>query len=150
MQTMNQLMRDALDSKTFVDGIKRQALEFPAHAINPERYEGESRTERRAPQGPANLDKGHRAVAGLHRETLPMAITGEAGHGGQHIHDDDERDDQHQGARDHFDAFPPGARREYLEWITSAKAEATRAKRIAEASAWIAEGKKRNWKYENC
>jgi hypothetical protein len=48
MQTINQLMRDALDSKTFVDGIKLQALEFPAHAINPERYAGESRTERRA------------------------------------------------------------------------------------------------------
>jgi uncharacterized protein YdeI (YjbR/CyaY-like superfamily) len=55
-----------------------------------------------------------------------------------------------QGVRDRFDAFPPGARREYLEWITAAKAEATRAKRIAQACEWIAEGKKRNWKYENC
>ncbi len=53
-------------------------------------------------------------------------------------------------ARECFDAFPPGARREYLEWITTAKAEATRAKRIAEAAAWIAEGKRRNWKYEDC
>ena len=52
--------------------------------------------------------------------------------------------------RAHFDAFPPGAQREYLEWITTAKADATRAKRIAQACEWIAEGKKRNWKYEGC
>jgi Bacteriocin-protection, YdeI or OmpD-Associated/Domain of unknown function (DU1801) len=53
-------------------------------------------------------------------------------------------------ARTQFDAFPPGAQREYLEWITTAKAEVIRAKRIAQACEWIAEGKKRNWKYENC
>ncbi len=55
-----------------------------------------------------------------------------------------------QGAQPNYEAFPPGARREYLEWITTAKAEATRAKRIAQACDWIAEGKKRNWKYEGC
>jgi uncharacterized protein YdeI (YjbR/CyaY-like superfamily) len=49
-----------------------------------------------------------------------------------------------------FDAMPPGARREYLEWVTEAKREETRAKRIAQAAEWIAEGKKRNWKYESC
>ena len=55
-----------------------------------------------------------------------------------------------QGVRERFDAMPPGARREYLEWITQSKREETRAKRIATAAEWIAEGKKRNWKYENC
>ena len=49
-----------------------------------------------------------------------------------------------------FDAFPPGARRDYLEWITEAKQAATRDKRIAQAVEWMAEGKKRNWKYEKC
>lgn len=53
-------------------------------------------------------------------------------------------------ARGQFDAMPPGAQREYLEWITEAKRPETRAKRIAQASEWIAEGKKRNWKYESC
>ena len=53
-------------------------------------------------------------------------------------------------AKDHFEAFAPSHRREYLEWVTTAKAEATRAKRIAQAVEWIAEGRKRNWKYENC
>jgi uncharacterized protein YdhG (YjbR/CyaY superfamily) len=53
-------------------------------------------------------------------------------------------------ARANFDAFPPGARREYLEWIVDAKQPATRAKRIAQAAEWIAEGKKRNWKYDSC
>lgn len=53
-------------------------------------------------------------------------------------------------AKDNFAHFAPSHRREYLEWVTTAKAEATRAKRIAQAVEWIAEGKKRNWKYENC
>ena len=49
-----------------------------------------------------------------------------------------------------FDAFPPGCRREYIDWITGAKRPETRARRVAEAVAWMAEGKRRNWKYENC
>lgn len=49
-----------------------------------------------------------------------------------------------------FDGFPPSARRDYLEWITEAKREETRVKRIAQAVEWLAEGKKRNWKYETC
>lgn len=53
-------------------------------------------------------------------------------------------------AKASYEAFPPSARREYLEWIVDAKRDETRAKRIAQAVEWIAEGKKRNWKYENC
>lgn len=53
-------------------------------------------------------------------------------------------------ARTNFDAFPPGAQRDYLEWVVEAKRPETRAKRIATATEWIAEGKKRHWKYENC
>ena len=49
-----------------------------------------------------------------------------------------------------FEAFSPGARREYSEWIVDAKQPATRERRIAQAVDWIAEGKKRNWKYEKC
>ena len=49
-----------------------------------------------------------------------------------------------------YDAFAPSCRREYLEWITEAKREETRSSRIAQAVVWLAEGKKRNWKYENC
>ena len=49
-----------------------------------------------------------------------------------------------------FDSFPPSARREYLEWVVDAKRPETRAKRIAQAVEWLAEGKKRNWKYESC
>lgn len=47
-----------------------------------------------------------------------------------------------------FDAFSPSHRREYLEWITEAKQEATRDRRVAQALEWLAEGKARNWKYE--
>ena len=54
------------------------------------------------------------------------------------------------GARKIFDAFTPGQQREYVEWIVEAKREATRASRVAQAVEWIAEGKTRNWKYQNC
>lgn len=49
-----------------------------------------------------------------------------------------------------YDGFPPGQRREYLEWVTDAKRPETRAKRISQAVEWMAEGKRRNWKYESC
>ncbi|QNN65176.1 YdeI/OmpD-associated family protein [Sphingomonas rhizophila] len=53
-------------------------------------------------------------------------------------------------ARATLDGFSSSARRDYLEWIAEAKQDATRAKRIATAVEWLAEGKKRHWKYENC
>lgn len=46
-----------------------------------------------------------------------------------------------------YEAFSPSAKREYIEWLTEAKAESTRTKRLATAVEWIADGKKRNWKY---
>lgn len=49
-----------------------------------------------------------------------------------------------------FDGMAPSHRREYLEWIVEAKRPETRAKRVAQAAEWLAEGKKRNWKYESC
>ena len=57
---------------------------------------------------------------------------------------------QSPAAKAAFDAFPPGCRREYIEWIAGAKRPETRARRVSEAVAWMAEGKRRNWKYENC
>ena len=48
-----------------------------------------------------------------------------------------------------FSAFAPSQRREYLEWITDAKRPKTRERRIAQAIAWMAEGRQRNWKYQN-
>jgi len=49
-----------------------------------------------------------------------------------------------------FDSFPPSARRDYVEWVVEAKRPETRAKRIATAVEWMAEGKRRHWKYEAC
>ena len=49
-----------------------------------------------------------------------------------------------------FAAFSPSCKREYVEWIAGAKRSETRDKRIATAVEWIAEGKQRNWKYQNC
>jgi hypothetical protein len=49
-----------------------------------------------------------------------------------------------------FAAFSPSCRREYNEWIASAKRPETRDSRIATAVEWITEGKQRNWKYQNC
>ena len=58
--------------------------------------------------------------------------------------------DGNSAARATFDGFAPSCRREYVQWVVDAKRPETRAKRIAQAVEWMAEGKKRNWKYENC
>ena len=50
-------------------------------------------------------------------------------------------------ARATFEGFPPSHRREYIEWITEAKRDETRQKRLAQTIEWLAEGKQRNWKY---
>jgi uncharacterized protein YdeI (YjbR/CyaY-like superfamily) len=47
-----------------------------------------------------------------------------------------------------FEEFAYSHKKEYLEWITEAKTEETRLKRMTTAIEWIAEGKGRNWKYE--
>jgi uncharacterized protein YdeI (YjbR/CyaY-like superfamily) len=46
-----------------------------------------------------------------------------------------------------FEAFTNGNKKEYVHWITEAKTDDTRNKRIATAVEWMAEGKIRNWKY---
>ncbi|HAB16005.1 MAG TPA: hypothetical protein DCE44_06110 [Verrucomicrobiales bacterium] len=48
-----------------------------------------------------------------------------------------------------FTKFSPSHRREYIEWITEAKREETRQKRLATSLQWLAEGKPRHWKYMN-
>lgn len=58
--------------------------------------------------------------------------------------------DKAPSAKSNFDAFAPSHRREYLEWVGEAKQASTRQKRIASAVEWLSEGKRRNWKYENC
>jgi uncharacterized protein YdeI (YjbR/CyaY-like superfamily) len=50
-------------------------------------------------------------------------------------------------AREAFEGFSPSHRREYVEWITEAKQEATRLRRLETTIAWLEEGKPRNWKY---
>lgn len=49
-----------------------------------------------------------------------------------------------------FEKLAPSKKRDYVEWITEAKSEDTRTRRLATAIEWMAEGKSRNWKYENC
>jgi hypothetical protein len=46
-----------------------------------------------------------------------------------------------------FHALAPGYRREYVEWIVEAKTDETRDRRLAQALAWIAQGKTRHWKH---
>jgi uncharacterized protein YdeI (YjbR/CyaY-like superfamily) len=47
-----------------------------------------------------------------------------------------------------YDAFSPSHKREYLEWITEAKATDTRQRRVGQAIEWMSEGKPRMWKYQ--
>ncbi|MEO6324883.1 MAG: YdeI/OmpD-associated family protein, partial [Thermoanaerobaculia bacterium] len=49
-----------------------------------------------------------------------------------------------------FEGFSQSKRNEYIEWLTEAKRDETRQKRLATTLEWLAEGKARNWKYENC
>jgi hypothetical protein len=46
-----------------------------------------------------------------------------------------------------FTGFTPSHKREYIEWITEAKSDGTRARRLATAIEWMATGKARHWKY---
>jgi uncharacterized protein YdeI (YjbR/CyaY-like superfamily) len=46
-----------------------------------------------------------------------------------------------------YEKFSPSHQREYIEWITDAKGEDTRLRRVTQAVEWMAEGKPRNWKY---
>ena len=46
-----------------------------------------------------------------------------------------------------FEGFSYSNRKEYVEWITEAKRDATREERIRTAVEWMAQGKPRNWKY---
>ena len=55
---------------------------------------------------------------------------------------------RHRAARDTFERLSPSQQRDYIEWITEAKREATRATRLATTLEWLAQGKHRNWKYE--
>jgi uncharacterized protein YdeI (YjbR/CyaY-like superfamily) len=55
---------------------------------------------------------------------------------------------KNKAAKATFDAFSPSKQRDYLEWITEAKSDDTRARRLEQAVEWMAEGKARNWKYE--
>ncbi len=46
-----------------------------------------------------------------------------------------------------FEAFSHSNKKEYVDWISGAKSEDTRDKRLTTAIKWIAEGKIHNWKY---
>jgi uncharacterized protein YdeI (YjbR/CyaY-like superfamily) len=49
-----------------------------------------------------------------------------------------------------FEGFSYSHKKEYVDWITEAKRDETRAQRLATTLAWLAEGKPRHWKYANC
>lgn len=46
-----------------------------------------------------------------------------------------------------FEGFSYSNKKEYVEWVTEAKGEETRKRRLDTAIAWMAEGKVHNWKY---
>jgi len=50
----------------------------------------------------------------------------------------------HPAAREHWDAFPPSARRGILAWIVQAKREETRARRVEETARLAARGERAN------
>jgi len=49
-----------------------------------------------------------------------------------------------------FDNFSYSHQKEYVEWITGAKRDETRERRLRTAIEWMAEGKPQNWKHVRC
>ena len=54
---------------------------------------------------------------------------------------------KHKKAFTTFNNFSPSHKREYVEWITEAKTDETKKRRMKSAIEWMSEGKSRNWKY---
>jgi len=50
-------------------------------------------------------------------------------------------------ARKTFENFSYSHKKEYVEWITGAKRDETRKKRLKTAIQWLAQGKPQNWRY---
>lgn len=46
-----------------------------------------------------------------------------------------------------FQDFSPSHKREYVEWITEAKTDETKNRRMETAIEWLSQAKPRNWKY---
>ena len=55
--------------------------------------------------------------------------------------------DSNTVAKKFFENASPSFRKEYIQWITDAKTDATRNKRVEQSLEWLADGKGRNWKY---
>lgn len=47
-----------------------------------------------------------------------------------------------------YEAFSPSHKREYIEYVTEAKKEETRQRRMQKTIEWLTQGKSRNWKYQ--
>lgn len=57
---------------------------------------------------------------------------------------------KNKAAKKVFDEFSYSKKKDYVEWLTEAKTETTRDKRMETALEWIAQGKSRHWKYQKC
>ena len=55
---------------------------------------------------------------------------------------------EHPQAETQFNNYSYSHKKEYLEWITEAKTEGTRQKRMLTAVQWLSEGKPRHWKHQ--
>ena len=53
-------------------------------------------------------------------------------------------------AQDFFNSLAPSYKKDYIQWIATAKQKATRLKRLNTSIEWLSEGKKESWKYEKC
>jgi len=49
-----------------------------------------------------------------------------------------------------WQGFPYSKKKDYVDWVTEAKTDETRNRRLTTTVEWLSEGKARNWKYENC
>jgi len=57
---------------------------------------------------------------------------------------------QNKKALTTFASFPYSKKKDYVEWVSEAKSDETRQRRLQTSVEWLAQGKARNWKYERC
>jgi uncharacterized protein YdeI (YjbR/CyaY-like superfamily) len=93
---------------------------------------------------PAELDALIRKAVALIDSGEKPARTNAAGPAAQPPPDLLQALAQNEAARSTFATFAPSSRREYVDWVLEAKRAETRAKRIAQAVEWLAQGKRRN------
>jgi uncharacterized protein YdeI (YjbR/CyaY-like superfamily) len=90
-----------------------------------------------------------KAAAKLNKEGVKLAARTKAGEKKELVVPDyfQKALNKNKKALKTFDDISTSNKRDYVEWVTGAKTDDTRSRRLETSIEWLAEGKIRNWKY---